>query len=396
MAIIYCDVKNSITQLPLDLLADTPVTFSINNSLDYSSYFVLETTKNADGFYDSTSPQNISGSFSLGAGIIDVVSDNYKAGVVVAPGGGELTFTPANNVVSSSLLLRGTGDSTSPSNSLSLLLDLYPATAAYSLRKLHKEYSGNAVRVRRASDNEEQDIGFDGENLDISTLNSFCTGSDGFVTIWYDQSENNFNAEQTTPSEQPKIYDSSTGVYLINGNPSINFDGSTTSFIISNDITGEDFAVYSVFKTTAQDPTQDGWIFDNLTSYGRGLFHDDFLDGRVTLISDTTSTTPIRVRSDINTDLTLITGIIDNNSPLGGTVSIFRNSILEDNFEGNVPYEGNTFVQYIGAGSGTPIEVFNGKMMELIMYTANDFTTSGSPSQTSIESNINSYWNIYS
>jgi len=41
------------------------------------------------------------------------------------------------------------------------LLDTYPdAAAAYSLRKLRADYSGSAVRVRRSSDNTEQDIGF--------------------------------------------------------------------------------------------------------------------------------------------------------------------------------------------------------------------------------------------
>jgi len=38
-----------------------------------------------------------------------VVSDNYKAGAVVASGGGNLIFTPANNVTAATLLLRGTG-----------------------------------------------------------------------------------------------------------------------------------------------------------------------------------------------------------------------------------------------------------------------------------------------
>jgi hypothetical protein len=108
MATVNVSVTESITISPDDLVGGTPVTYSIDNPLGYSSYVALETTRNADGFYDSTSPQNISGSFSLGNGIIDVVNDNYKVGVIVASGGGELVFTPANNVVSSSLLLRGT------------------------------------------------------------------------------------------------------------------------------------------------------------------------------------------------------------------------------------------------------------------------------------------------
>jgi len=106
---INVSVTQSIETQPSDLTAGTPVTYSIDNPLNYSSYFTLETVRNADGFYDSTSPKNIEGSFTLGSGVINVVSDDYKAGAIVASGGGELIFTPTNNVTAATLLLRGTG-----------------------------------------------------------------------------------------------------------------------------------------------------------------------------------------------------------------------------------------------------------------------------------------------
>ena len=41
-----------------------------------------------------------------------------------------------------------------------LLLDTNPgASVAYSLRKLSSAYAGSAIRVRRSSDNTEQNIG---------------------------------------------------------------------------------------------------------------------------------------------------------------------------------------------------------------------------------------------
>ena len=57
----------------------------------------------------------------------------------------------------------------------SLLLDTYTgAAAAYSLRKLRTAYSGSAIRVRRSSDNTEQDIGFTSNgDLDTSVLQTF-------------------------------------------------------------------------------------------------------------------------------------------------------------------------------------------------------------------------------
>ena len=75
------------------------------------------------------------------------------------------------------------------------LLDTYPnAAAAYSLRKLRSAYTGYAIRVRRSSDNTEQDIGFSSTfGLDTSSLTSFCGAGNGFVTTWYDQSGNGNN-----------------------------------------------------------------------------------------------------------------------------------------------------------------------------------------------------------
>lgn len=109
MATVNVSVTQSIETQPSDLTAGAPITYSIDNPLEYSSYFVLETVRNIDGFYDSSSPQNLSGSFTLVSGIVDVVSDNYKAGVIISSGGGELVFTPANNVTAATLRLRGMG-----------------------------------------------------------------------------------------------------------------------------------------------------------------------------------------------------------------------------------------------------------------------------------------------
>jgi hypothetical protein len=92
-----------------------------------------------------------------------------------------------------------------------LLLDLYPnASVAYSLRKLRTAYSGNCIRVRRSSDNAEQDIGFVDGNLDTASLITFCGVGNGFVTTWYDQSTNGNNATQSTPANQAQIVSSGT------------------------------------------------------------------------------------------------------------------------------------------------------------------------------------------
>lgn len=94
------------------------------------------------------------------------------------------------------------------------LLDTYTGSvAAYSLRRLRSGHTGYAVEVRRASDNSTRDIGFDADgNFHISALEEFCSGTDGYVTVWYDQTSNGYDLTQSDAAKQPKIYDSSTGV----------------------------------------------------------------------------------------------------------------------------------------------------------------------------------------
>ena len=101
------------------------------------------------------------------------------------------------------------------------LLNDYPALAGFSVRLIRFGYSGNCLKVRRSSDNSELDIGFDSNgNLDISAIETHCGSSDGFVSVWYDQSGNGNNVTQTVTSLQPKIYDGSA-VVQDNGRPAI-------------------------------------------------------------------------------------------------------------------------------------------------------------------------------
>lgn len=102
-------------------------------------------------------------------------------------------------------LLASYGSSASP-----LIFDTYAGQAGYSLRKLRTAYSGSAIRVRRSSDNTEQDIGFTGSALDTTALASFCSGTSGYITTWYDQSGNGYNLIQATGASQPRIVSSGT------------------------------------------------------------------------------------------------------------------------------------------------------------------------------------------
>jgi hypothetical protein len=100
------------------------------------------------------------------------------------------------------------------------------ATGAYSVvRKLRTAYAGSAVRVRRSSDNTEQDIGFSGGVLDTASLLSFVGAGNGFVVTLYDQSGNSRNLTMATTANQPQIA-ASGAMITVNSNPAMQFDGT--------------------------------------------------------------------------------------------------------------------------------------------------------------------------
>lgn len=109
-----------------------------------------------------------------------------------------------------------------------LLLDTYTgAAAAYSTDKLRTAYSGSCMRVRRSSDNTEQDIGFSGNEIDTAALKTFVgTGGtdDGFIVTYYDQSGSGNNATQTTSANQPWIMNNGV-IYRKNGKVAMWLDG---------------------------------------------------------------------------------------------------------------------------------------------------------------------------
>jgi hypothetical protein len=96
-----------------------------------------------------------------------------------------------------------------PSASFAGPLDAFTADLAGSwsvARRLLTSYTGALLRVRRSSDNTEQDIGFASDgSLDTAALLSFCGANSGFVRTAYDQSGAARNFEQSTAGNQPRI-----------------------------------------------------------------------------------------------------------------------------------------------------------------------------------------------
>lgn len=119
------------------------------------------------------------------------------------------------------------------------------SAAAFSLRKLRSAYNGAAIRVRRSSDQAEQNIFFMPSGIiDTAVLKAFVGSANAFVTIWYDQSGNQRNAVQTDTLKQPSIVTAGV-INGLNGRPTLRFDG------IANATTGDGLLVSNL-------PTQTG------------------------------------------------------------------------------------------------------------------------------------------
>lgn len=143
------------------------------------------------------------------------------------------------------------------------ILDLYPtdAVGGYSIsRRLTKNYTGALIRVRRASDNTEQDIGFNSNNeLDTESLSSFCGASMGYVVRIYPQltsTNSNANVWNTylgniNASGQPEIYNGSS-VLLRNGKPIIKLNNNalmTTTGLLQSGQPVDTFQVFGMWDT---------------------------------------------------------------------------------------------------------------------------------------------------
>lgn len=280
-----------------------------------------------------------------------------------------------------------------------LLLDEYPgAAAAYSVHQINTGYGGSAIQVRRASDNATADIGFDNGELNIGQLINHCSGTNCFVSIWYDQSGNGRNATQTTAGSQPKIYDSSTGIVYENGQPALNFDG-----------------------------TDDVFLMDAGLISAIGILNNDFSFFAVSKIGDLANFEPFfRLRNSASvTDIFAVNSSNTNNINLfqRNSASIVVSTSSTDTIGGDVAlielnYTGSIANYFInGTASGTPAHTFaiptssfnlggigagfypnnttiefpfNGKMQTLIFY-ATDQTTN----RTGIETNLNNFFSIY-
>jgi hypothetical protein len=159
-----------------------------------------------------------------------------------------------------------------------LLLDDYPnAELGLSFRKLRTDYSGSCIRVRRSSDDTEQDIGFVNDYIDTAALASFCSGTNGFIKIWYDQSGNGRNSSQADTAAQPQIVTSGT-VNTYNSKVCGYYNGSSSLQTSVNSYSLDFYSVHKFDTAFSQGVPMGFGIADpNWITYAFGLLQGDTL-----------------------------------------------------------------------------------------------------------------------
>lgn len=244
-----------------------------------------------------------------------------------------------------------------------LLIDYPGAAAAYSLRLLRTNYTGSAIRVRRANDNTEENIGFDSNgNLDTAFLTSFCSGTNGFVKTWYDQSGNGRDATQTTAVNQPKIYDSTGGYLTYIDFIATNGVSLLSSYIYENTINFTSFGVVQNYGAS---------VFGGANSSG-AFYNVAQMSSTDASFSNFTTPTIYKNGTSIGTTRGNIYTATTSKSLLT-TLSKNSNAVLNFNLQFGYPYSGA--LQYI-------------RFFEFLIY--NNQTIS----RTGVESNIMTYYGL--
>lgn len=257
---------------------------------------------------------------------------------------------------------------------LNFILD---SQVAYSLRLINVTYSGPCIRVRRDSDNTEQDIPFANGELDLQALSSFCGTDNGYVVYWYDQSGNGNDLFNLTFAEQPQIF--SLGLPLLeNGKPCIIFDGSNDNM---NMLTSVVLTSMSVLVVASQ----------TLNTGIRPLIGTS-LANQITPFSNVAGGV-FGVVANSSNDLFTVSGGASQSlltyyrNSTGSAKSAYRNGTQLSFFISGITNQIGTYTAMAGA---TGANRFGGKVQEVVMWNGSNATKNNV-----IQNDVNDYYNIY-
>ncbi len=258
----------------------------------------------------------------------------------------------------------------SPSGEILDTLSVMPQFA-FSLRLLTQDYTGPLIRLRRTSDNVEQDFFPVSGQLDSSAILAWCGGSSARVRTWYNQ-VGATNAVQVNSAIQPHLV--LAGVYIgmvssLNAGDRLSID--VTSF--------SGFTNASIFTVGARTSSAPGMHALQVAGSDN---HHPFGDSRVytsAFISTRVSTSAVFSLPAID-EVQSITEIVDSANL---SISVYQNGLLKSTISipafavltsANIPFSSNNGRQ---------------KMGELIVF--NNVLTSD---VSTLNNNINSFYGI--
>jgi hypothetical protein len=254
------------------------------------------------------------------------------------------------------------------------LLDQYAgAAAAYSLRSLTLYYTGPVVRVRRSSDNTEQD--FTATQVTDGSLATFCGAGNGFVRTWYDQSGNDYHMVQATTTAQPLVVSSGT-LQTLSAKPTLVFDGTDD---LMNQPTGANWQSISCVVNYTKNLTQ----FNEFDSIVGGI---DASGSNLGIgIIGNGGTTALRTLGQWGDEFYYNGGTYTPGAAV--FPSITSKALVT--FISTDAVAGVSGLQ-IGRDRGSVDRNWGGAMSEIIIYPSNQSTN-----RVAIEANINAHYAIY-
>ena len=276
-----------------------------------------------------------------------------------------------------------------------LLNDYSGAAAAYSLRLLDNTYTGDAIVVRRASDNTTQAIGFVNNELDTTSLESFCSGTDGFVTTWYDQSGNGVDATQASASSQPKIVSSGSTI-LVNSKPSfVSDEDYLVNLTKTASSTATMFMVHKGNSDNSSNVSVAGFPANSYVAHiGLYFWEGDSQDPFGFNIWQGDSWGYDNAKTDFDSQ-SLWTGLFKEGSITTSGVKLFRNGTEKTLSQTRGSSSVNRIIDdgvYIGRGGSIGnSQEGDGWYQEIVIWDADYSSTN----RSGIETNINDFYTIY-
>ena len=256
----------------------------------------------------------------------------------------------------------------------SFIMEFSGAAAAYSVRCLTANGpAALCMKVRRDSDDETKNIGFDSNgDLDTAAIAAHCGSANGYVDTWYDQSGNGHHATQSDTTKQPQIYNGSS-VITENGRPALDGNGSSTLS------TGRNYAsTFSAYAVVHAPSDATGYTYSGTNE--RGLLTIPNFGGSA-----------YRVQISSGTGLQVQPA---GDAPAHNLVSaVYNGTSSTIHHQGSLVASGDA-----GSDSVTNMQLFSrgafnhttNLASEIIFYESNH-----SANRTAVESNINAYYSIF-